>query len=76
MTDPTTKQPNTVTQTIIDITDLLGSANVQKAIGLVFAGDAGLEWRTLRAKIAGLTVGGLFTLGIHALDAYRAKIGR
>ena len=40
------------------------------------ASSARAEGKSLTAHIAGMTVGGVFTLAIHAIDAVRAKIGR
>ncbi len=58
------------------LTDFIGSANVQKVFGMlqVFAaGATNLEGKSLGQKISGMTLGGVFTLGIHFMDWLRTK---
>lgn len=61
------------------LADFIGSANVQKILGIAqvyIAGSTAAEGKTLGAHITGMTLGGAFTLGVHVVDAVRAKIGR
>lgn len=61
------------------ITSFIGSANVQKTLGLLYAGIGGLtaaEGKSLGVHIANLSIGSAFTLGVHFVDYLRAKIGR
>lgn len=61
------------------ITSFLGSANVQKVLGLIQVGVAGgtnAEGKSLGMHISNMTIGALFTLGVHYVDYLRAKIGR
>lgn len=60
------------------LVDFLGSANVQKALGLAGSAIAGMtaaDGKDLGVKITGMTIGGAFALGVHIVDAIRAKIG-
>lgn len=75
---PSTTNPpaNPLSSVLNAVTAFLGSADVQKILGLTLSGDAALEWKSLSMKLTGMTVGGAFTLAIHVVDAIRAKIGR
>ena len=64
-------------KTIEDLTAWLGSANVQKIIGLVQAGVAattGAEGKSLSSHVAMTTIGTAYAAFIHIIDAARAKI--
>lgn len=72
---PTTVISNPLTWLV----DFIGSANVQKALGLAMTGisaTTAANGKDLGMKITGMTLGGAFTLGVHLIDAFRAKIGR
>ena len=61
------------------LVDFIGSANVQKVLGMLqvyIGGATAAEGKTLGAHITGMTIGSAFTLGVHLVDALRAKIGR
>jgi hypothetical protein len=58
------------------VTAFLGSANVQKLIGLAGGGALSADVKTFWAKLASLSVGAAFALGVHYVDYLRAKIGR
>lgn len=69
--------PFPIPNPIAPIVDWLGSANVQKLLGLAQVGIAGLtdgEAKTIWPKIAAMSIGGVFTIAVHAIDAVRAKI--
>jgi hypothetical protein len=59
------------------LVDFIGSANVQKALGLTMtaiSGATAADGKDLGLKITGMTLGGAFTLGVHIVDAIRARI--
>lgn len=61
------------------ITSYLGSANVQKVLGLIQVGVAATtnaEGKTLGMHVANITLGAAFTVAVHWIDYLRAKIGR
>ena len=73
---PTAKSTNPLENAV---TQFLGSANVQKILGLVQVGVAGTtnaEGKSLGMHISNMTIGAAFTLGVHYFDYLRAKIGR
>jgi len=72
-------QPPQVPNPLTWLTDFIGSANVQKALGLAMTGLSGAtaaNGKDLGMKLGGMTIGAAFTLGVHIVDAVRAKIGR
>ena len=59
------------------VLDWLGSANVQKALGVaqVVLSATGTEHlQSIGGKISGMTVGGVFALGVHVVAWLRAKV--
>lgn len=61
------------------LTSFIGSANLQKTLGVLQVGIAGLtgtEGTSTAQRIAGMSIGGAFALGVHWFDYLRAKIGR
>jgi hypothetical protein len=56
--------------------DFLGSANVQKVIGLAGGATLSTDVHTFWAKLSTISVGAAFALAVHGFDAVRAKIGR
>ena len=77
---PTTSTAsNPLTSALTAFTDFLGSANVQKILGMVQTGIAGAtsaEGKSFAMHLSGMTVGGVFTLGVHVVDAIRAWIAK
>lgn len=73
---PTTAEPNPLANAI---TSYIGSANFQKTLAglqVAIAALTSAEGSGLGMKIAGMSVGGLYGLGVHYVDYLRAKIGR
>lgn len=61
------------------ISSYIGSANFQKTLAALQVGIAGLtkaEGGGLGQKIAGMSIGAAYGLGVHAFDYLRARIGR
>jgi hypothetical protein len=85
-TAPTVLTPSPSTSPVAEpnplanaITSFLGSANVQKVLGLVQVGVAAstnAEGKSLGMHVSNITLGAAFTLGVHWFDYLRAKIGR
>lgn len=78
---PTTPPPPApvVSNPLTWLFDFIGSANVQKALGLSGSAIAALtaaDGKSIAVKISGMSLGAAFALGVHVVDAARAKIGR
>lgn len=59
------------------LTDIIGSANVQKTLAgiqVAIAASTGVEGQTLGTKIAGMSVGAVYGLGVHYFDYLRTRI--
>jgi hypothetical protein len=63
-----------VNAALTQLFDFLGSANVQKVIGLAGGPALATDFKTWTAKLATVGVGGAFTAFIHWIDKERAKI--
>ena len=71
--------PAVVSNPLTWLTDFIGSANVQKTLAgaqVALAGLTSTEGKSLGAHISGMTIGGVYGLAVHLIDALRAKIGR
>lgn len=56
------------------ITEFIGSANVQKIIGLVGGPVLATDFKTWGAKLAAIGAGGAFALAVHFVDYLRATV--
>ena len=56
------------------VTEFLGSANVQKLIGLIGGPVLATDFKTWGAKLAAIGAGGGFAVAIHVVDWLRAKV--
>jgi len=73
---PAVKVKPSASNPITRFVDFLGSANVQKNLGLaqvIIAAATNLEGTNLWQHISGMTVGAVFALGVHYFDYLRTK---
>jgi|HubBroStandDraft_1064217.scaffolds.fasta_scaffold657870_2 hypothetical protein len=72
---PPDNQPgfNFVTTIVNDLSGWLGNADMQKIIGIGGVAFLQNDFKTWGAKLAMISVGGAFALGVHFIDWLRTK---